>query len=375
MSTDDHARQGGALRIIGLSKRFDRTWAVDGVDLDVRPGEFFSLLGPSGCGKTTLLRMIAGLEHPTSGHVTLDGHDLTRLPAHVRTVNTVFQNYALFPHLDVFENVAFGLRRQHVRRAELRRRVQEALELVRLAEFARRRPVTLSGGQQQRVALARALVLRPSVLLLDEPLGSLDAKLRKQLQTELTTLQQQVGITFVLVTHDQEEALGLSDRIGVMHAGQIVQVGTPHTIYNEPATPFVADFLGVSNLLTAEVAADGVLRIGEFPLRVTAEVRPGRATVMMRPERVEIEPYHEGGGENLLPAMVERVVNAGPATRVMTRLATGATLEVLVHNNGAAFAYPQGTPVQVRVPSAAVRVWPCGEENQPTGDKRADSVH
>jgi spermidine/putrescine transport system ATP-binding protein len=375
MNRDDHARQGGALRVIGLSKRFDRTWAVDGVDLDVRPGEFFSLLGPSGCGKSTLLRMIAGLEHPTSGQVTLDGHDLTRLPAHVRRVNTVFQNYALFPHLDVFENVAFGLRRQHVPRAELRRRVREALELVRLGEFTRRRPVTLSGGEQQRVALARALVLRPSVLLLDEPLGSLDAKLRKQLQMELTTVQQQVGITFVLVTHDQEEALGLSDRIGVMHAGRIVQVGTPHTIYNEPATPFVADFLGVSNLLTADVAADGVLRIGEFPLRAVAEVKPGRVTIMMRPERVEIEPYRADGGENVLPAMVERAVNAGSATRVITRLATGATLEVLVPNNGAVFAYPQGTPVRVHVPGDAIRVWSSGDEHQPAGDHRTDPIH
>src|SRR5205807_4772516 len=239
---------GGEVHLVGLVKRFGEISAVDGINVDVPGGEFFSLLGPSGCGKTTTLRLIAGFEQPTSGRILLDGADMARTPPHRRRVNTVFQSYALFPHLSVFDNVAFGLRFSNASGEEVRRRVHEALVLVRLEGFDRRRPSQLSGGQQQRVALARALILNPSVLLLDEPLGALDAKLRKALQIELKALQETVGITFLYVTHDQEEALTMSDRLAVMSNGRIQQVGAPSEVYEEPATAYVADFLGVSNL-------------------------------------------------------------------------------------------------------------------------------
>ena len=240
----------GEIRLEELTKAFDGVVAVDGIDLHMPPGEFFTMLGPSGCGKTTTLRMIAGFERPTSGRILLDGSDVARVPPHRRNVNTVFQSYALFPHLDVAGNVAFGLEVPEARRRTSRRAgVGEALELVNLAGFAGRKPAQLSGGQQQRVALARALVLRPRVLLLDEPLGALDARLRKNLQVELKALQSELGITFVFVTHDQEEALTMSDRIAVMNKGSVEQAGTPREVYEEPRTVFVADFLGVSNLL------------------------------------------------------------------------------------------------------------------------------
>src|SRR5215203_3688557 len=243
---------GGEIRLVGLVKRFEDVTAVDGIDLDVPGGEFFALLGPSGCGKTTTLRLVAGFEQPTNGRILLDGVDVARTPPHKRKVNTVFQSYALFPFLDVADNVAFGVRFQDVARAEARRRVAEALALVQLQGLERRRPAQLSGGQQQRVALARALVLNPSVLLLDEPLGALDAKPRKALQVELKALQETVGITFVYVTHDQEEALTMSDRLAVMNEGRIEQVGSPREVYEEPASVYVADFLGVSNMLDAQ---------------------------------------------------------------------------------------------------------------------------
>ena len=227
---------GGEIRLVGLVKRFEDVTAVDGIDLDVPGGEFFALLGPSGCGKTTTLRLVAGFEQPTDGRILLDGVDMARTPPHKRKVNTVFQSYALFPFLNVADNVAFGLRFQDVDKAEARRRVAEALALVQLQGLERRRPAQLSGGQQQRVALARALVLNPSVLLLDEPLGALDAKLRKALQVELKALQEAVGITFVYVTHDQEEALTMSDRLAVMAGGRIEQVGPPTELYEAPAT-------------------------------------------------------------------------------------------------------------------------------------------
>jgi spermidine/putrescine transport system ATP-binding protein len=260
---DSRTMAGGEVQLVGLVKRFGDFPAVAGITLDMPSGEFFSLLGPSGCGKTTTLRMIAGFERPTEGQILLDGTDMAQTPPHKRDVNTVFQSYALFPHLSVEENVAFGLKYQKVSKQEMRERVGRALELVQMSQFVGRRPSQLSGGQQQRVALARALILNPKVLLLDEPLGALDAKLRKRLQLELKALQEEVGITFVYVTHDQEEALTMSDRIAVMSQGRVEQVGPPKEIYEEPATAYVADFLGVSNLMDAIAAGfcDGGCRV------------------------------------------------------------------------------------------------------------------
>ncbi len=256
---------GGNIKLESLTKRFDDVTAVDEISVEIQAGEFFSLLGPSGCGKTTTLRMVAGFEPPTSGKILLDGVDVASWPPNRRNVNTVFQNYALFPFLTVAENVAFGMKYRSVPKSERNDRVAEALAMVQLSGYEQRRSNQLSGGQQQRVALARALVLRPSVLLLDEPLGALDAKLRRTLQVELAALQKQVGITFLYVTHDQEEALTMSDRLAVMNRGRIVQLGSPEEVYNEPVDAYVADFLGVSNLMDAQVEPG---RVGQGPCRV-----------------------------------------------------------------------------------------------------------
>jgi spermidine/putrescine transport system ATP-binding protein len=304
----------GQVSLVALTKRFGSFVAVDAIDLEIPAGGFFSLLGPSGCGKTTTLRMIAGFEEPTSGRVLLDGQDIARTPPSKRPVNTVFQSYALFPHLRVFDNVAFGLRRAGVARAEVRQRTDEALELVQLSDYARRKPGQLSGGQQQRVALARALVLRPAVLLLDEPLGALDAKLRRQLQVELKQLQAQVGITFVYVTHDQEEALTMSDRIAVVNRGRIEQAATPQDLYEEPANAFVADFLGVSNLMDAAVAGpSGTGAHVRLSDSFSVEVQRGDvafrgpAKVVIRPERIGVEPAGSQG-TNRIPGLLTNVV-------------------------------------------------------------------
>jgi spermidine/putrescine transport system ATP-binding protein len=351
----------GEVSLVGLVKRFGEVQAVAGIDVDMPSGEFFSMLGPSGCGKTTTLRMIAGFEQPTEGKILLDGHDMAFTPPHKRNVNTVFQNYALFPHLNVFDNVAFGLRRQRVAKQELRRRVGEALELVQLSGFEKRKPGQMSGGQQQRVALARALVLKPAVLLLDEPLGALDAKLRKALQIELKALQQQVGITFVYVTHDQEEALTMSDRIAVMSGGRVEQVGPPREVYEEPTTTFVADFLGVSNLMTVTAKGESNGRckvsLGEFELHAAnGEIATtGETRMVIRPERVHLEP-HGSTGENRIPAMVERVVYLGNANQVIVGLAHGERIQALVQNTGHELAYRQGDPVQAHLPADALRV-------------------
>jgi spermidine/putrescine transport system ATP-binding protein len=354
---------GGEIRLVGLVKRFEDVTAVDGIDLDVPGGEFFALLGPSGCGKTTTLRLVAGFEQPTDGRILLDGVDMVRTPPHKRKVNTVFQSYALFPFLSVADNVAFGLRFQDVDKGEARRRVAEALALVQLQGLERRRPAQLSGGQQQRVALARALVLNPSVLLLDEPLGALDAKLRKTLQVELKALQEAVGITFVYVTHDQEEALTMSDRLAVMAGGRIEQVGAPAELYEEPATTYVAGFLGVANLLTATVAGrDGGrcrVRLGEFELAAGGgdTTANGEVQVVIRPERVQLEDYGTTG-PNRVPGMVERLVYLGPATQLVVRLANGDPLQALVQNQGQAIAWQQGTAIAVHLPADALRVLP-----------------
>jgi spermidine/putrescine transport system ATP-binding protein len=360
---------GGQIDLVSLSKRFVEL-AVDSMDLTVTSGEFFSLLGPSGCGKTTTLRLIAGFEQPTTGKVLLDGVDVTNVAPNKRHVNTVFESYALFPFLNVYENVAFGLRNAGADKATIRRRVHDMLELVALTPYEKRRPAQLSGGQQQRVALARALVLDPAVLLLDEPLGALDAKLRRSLKVELKALQERVGITFLYVTHDQEEALTMSDRLAVMRAGRIVQLGGPQQIYDEPADTYVADFLGVSNLMPVEVVERGpgsrcTVRLGESVL--TAEVGgstvPDRAHAVIRPERIRIEDFQHGreqpaaaAGPNRVPGMVERLVYLGSGTQIMIRLAAGTQVQALVLSDGGHLDLAQGTPVQVHLPADALRV-------------------
>jgi spermidine/putrescine transport system ATP-binding protein len=353
---------GGAISIIGLRKEFDGVTAVDGIDLEIKSGEFFTLLGPSGCGKTTTLRMLGGFEQPTDGQILLDGVDVAQSPPHKRPVNTVFQSYALFPHLDVQKNVAYGLRWRKGLDKETRAvRVKKALALVRLTEYAHRRPHQMSGGQQQRVALARALVLEPSVLLLDEPLGALDAKLRHSLREELTSLQREVGITFVFVTHDQEEALEMSNRLAVMDGGRIMQLGTPEEVYQEPVTEFVADFLGVANLLDVECETGSgptrTVRFGQFTLEAQApaghDASAGRAVI--RPECVEVG---EAGltGANRLPGMVDRAVFLGSTTQVMVRLPHGAVVQSLVTNSAMRDHLTAGQPVTVHLPSQALRV-------------------
>jgi spermidine/putrescine transport system ATP-binding protein len=366
-SRSARASQGGHVELVELTKSFSDVTAVAGISVEIQAGEFFSLLGPSGCGKTTTLRMVAGFEEPTSGAIRLDGKDVASLPPNKRNVNTVFQSYALFPFLNVSDNVAFGLKYQSLPKAEIQQRVTEALDLVQLKGYERRRPGQLSGGQQQRVALARALVLKPAVLLLDEPLGALDAKLRRSLQVELKALQERVGITFLYVTHDQEEALTMSDRLAVMSNGHIAQLGSPREVYEEPADAYVADFLGVSNLMEARVVTPGSgttpcrLSIGEFEL--TAECgrldATGDVKLAIRPERVQLRPYEENG-QNRVPGMVERVVFLGSATQVFVRLAPGATLQSLVHNDGEPVGFQQGSAVKVLLPPDALRVLPGG---------------
>jgi spermidine/putrescine transport system ATP-binding protein len=356
-------RQGsGAISIRGLRKEFDGVTAVDGVDLEIGSGEFFTLLGPSGCGKTTTLRMLGGFEQPTAGQILLDGVDVAQTPAHKRPVNTVFQSYALFPHLDVRKNVEYGLRwRKDVDGKTRAARVARALELVRLTEYAGRRPHQLSGGQQQRVALARALVLEPSVLLLDEPLGALDAKLRHSLRAELTTLQRDVGITFVFVTHDQEEALEMSDRLAVMDGGRIAQLGTPREVYREPRSEFVADFLGVANLMDVEcLPGSGTtrqVRFGDFTLeaQVPDGCAAGQGRAVIRPECVEVS---ERGldGSNHVPGMVDRAVFLGSTTQVSVRLPHGAVVQSLVTNASVQNSFSSGQAVSVHLPPEALRV-------------------
>ena len=308
-----------AVRLEGVEKRYGDVLAVAGIDLEVRDGEFFSMLGPSGSGKTTTLRMIAGFELPTAGRVFLHGQDVTRVPPFERDVNTVFQDYALFPHMTVGDNVGYGLMVRKVDRATRRTRVADALRMVRLEGYEGRRPNQLSGGQRQRVALARALVNRPRVLLLDEPLGALDLKLREEMQIELKVIQQEVGITFIYVTHDQQEALTMSDRLAVFSSGRIEQVGGPADVYEHPRTRFVAGFVGTSNLLTGEVARTVIGSAGTFTIR---------------PEKIRIGDPSETArtDEASAPGHIRQVVYVGPDTRYIVALDAGAELVVTQQN-------------------------------------------
>ncbi|HLE98612.1 MAG TPA: ABC transporter ATP-binding protein [Gaiellaceae bacterium] len=324
------------VELAGVTKRFGDVAAVDSVDLEVRPGEFLSLLGPSGCGKTTTLRLIAGFERPDEGEVRIGGRDVSRLPAYKRNVNTVFQSYALFPHLSVQANVAYGLKQRGLGRRARRQRAAEMLELVHLAGYEDRKPRQLSGGQQQRVALARALVMQPQVLLLDEPLGALDLKVRKQLQIELKRIQEEVGITFVYVTHDQEEALAMSDRVAVMNAGRIEQLGSPREIYDQPGTEFVAGFIGDTNF-----------------------VRVLGREVGVRPEQLRVARDGEGLSGSVVTTMV-----IGPAVQCVVRLEDGQEVLVREQRTGA------GEGVEALAEGERVVVsWAEGEALDLTGGK------
>jgi spermidine/putrescine transport system ATP-binding protein len=330
------------VRLVDVVKRFGDAVAVDHINLEVEDGEFFSLLGPSGCGKTTTLRMIGGFEAPTSGLIELQGQDVTWLPPFQRNVNTVFQNYALFPHLTIFENVAFGLRRKRVADDEIKRRVTEMLALVELPGFERRKPTQISGGQAQRVALARALINRPAVLLLDEPLGALDLKLRKQMQVELKRIQQEVGITFIYVTHDQEEAMTMSDRIAVMNRGRYEQLGDPESLYERPTTRFVAGFLGISNLLpgTVEGTDDGYVTVRlENDVRIRAPrgvvgSGPDGLSVGVRPEKIRLREAADTvpTGHNRLPGVIRDASYLGVSTQYQVEGRGGARITVYEQN-------------------------------------------
>jgi spermidine/putrescine transport system ATP-binding protein len=331
------------VRLVDVVKRFGDVFAVDHIDLEVHDGEFFSLLGPSGCGKTTTLRMIGGFEEPTSGLIELQGEDVTWLPPFKRNVNTVFQNYALFPHLTIYENVAFGLRRRNVPDREVRSRVTEMLALVELPGYEKRKPTQISGGQAQRVALARALINRPAVLLLDEPLGALDLKLRKQMQVELKRIQQEVGITFIYVTHDQEEAMTMSDRIAVMNRGRYEQLGDPEGLYERPATPFVAGFLGVSNLLPGMVQGKddryATVKLADDTLiRAPSAMVDGRTdiSVGVRPEKIRLREPAETDptptGHNQLRGVVRDASYLGVSTQYQVEARGGARLTVYEQN-------------------------------------------
>ena len=350
------AAQAPAVEAVNLTRRFGDVTALDGVSLTIARGEFFSLLGPSGCGKTTLLRLIAGLDFPDGGGLKLNGADMAGVPPQDRAVNTVFQNYALFPHLNVRDNVSFGLRMKKVPRAEIETRVRGVMELMRITELAARQPSQLSGGQKQRVALARALVNEPQVLLLDEPLAALDLKLRKELQQELRSLQRRTGITFIYVTHDQDEALALSDRIAVMDHGRIAQLGTGEELYERPRTRFVAQFLGGCNLLAAKVRerhGNNIVvetPIGDLRLAIS-DSRPA-FTLAIRPEKILL---HQSSAPNTLTGEVLETTYTGAETHSLVRVAD-ETLRVASVNHGPGPRVAPGQRVSITLPPEALVV-------------------
>jgi len=358
-----------AVRLVGLEKRFGDLVAVHSLDLEVPRGTFFSIIGPSGCGKTTTLRMIAGLETPTAGRVEVAGRDLSRIPAYRRPVNTVFQSYALFPHLDVYENIAFGLREDRRPRNEIRERVREMVSLVRLGGRERSRPRQLSGGQQQRVALARALVKHPEVLLLDEPLGSLDLKLRRQLQEELKEVQRRVGITFVYVTHDQEEAFSMSDGVAVMNRGLLEQVGQPEVVYRRPATMFVAEFVGLSNRFAGRIVGQSGAGLYEVEFDAGSRVRavgPDRlsdgqaVSVIVRPEELRIAGPSgpDSDSSDALRAIVSSISYLGPSRQLRLEAETFGELVAVVQ--GASRGAGEGDRVTVAWSPDAAWIVPDG---------------
>ncbi|NEP16311.1 MAG: ABC transporter ATP-binding protein [Leptolyngbya sp. SIO4C1] len=350
VSSKPHAAQAALaapdVELRNVSKVFAGELAVQGINLEIRQGEFFSILGPSGCGKTTTLRMIAGFETPSTGELLIQNQDMQQVPPHRRSVNTVFQSYALFDHMSVWDNIAFGLRVKRQARSDIRQRVGEALQLVQMETLAKRYPSQLSGGQKQRVALARAIVNRPAVMLLDEPLGALDLKLRKQMQVELSNLHRRLGITFIMVTHDQEEALSLSDRIAVMRAGQIEQVGSPSEIYEQPNTAFVADFIGETNLLSGKAERLSTSKICLFthsglrivaqqsvaqpPAAIAAEAYP--ADISVRPEKLVLSAEAPAVADNCFEGRVCHMMYLGTHVHCMVELTTGDRLTVLQSN-------------------------------------------
>ncbi|MGD8189660.1 ABC transporter ATP-binding protein [Brevibacillus ginsengisoli] len=325
-----------AVRLVGVKKQFGEQQIVKGLDVDIYQGEFLTLLGPSGCGKTTTLRMIAGFEHPTSGEILLDGKNVANLPPNKRDINTVFQNYALFPHMTLKENIGYGLKMKGVSKSEINERVQDALRIVQMEAYASRKPRELSGGQQQRIAVARAIVNNPKVLLLDEPLGALDLKLRKQMQLELKHLQQRLGITFIYVTHDQEEALTMSDRVAVMNNGFIEQIAPPTEIYNRPQTRFVADFIGETNLLKgtikssresgSQVEIEGILF--HIPQEIKEEGNNKEIVLSIRPELISVGKTMAEGKAGL-QGRVSELVFVGAAYKMIVKLSRGSEVVVV----------------------------------------------
>ena len=376
MTTNTLAGNGvprdAVIQLDRVVKRFGRYVAVHDAQFTIGRGEFFSLLGPSGCGKTTTLRMIAGFEQPTDGRILLEGQDVSRVPPYRRNVNTVFQHYALFPHMTVYDNVAFGPRCQKLEPGEVEKRVRALLAVVRLTEFVERRPAQLSGGQQQRVALARALVNYPSALLLDEPLGALDLKLRQVMQIELKRIQREVGITFIYVTHDQEEALTMSDRIAVMNEGRVEQIGAPQEIYHSPASVFVANFIGIANLLPGVVTRVGGDRVsvkvagdGEVSLPAGADpVAPGATvTVMVRPERLRLTG--KDAGTSGVPVTVRHVVFQGPVIRCILVAPDGTEIVAHVGPEQAIPDLAPGLQLQVSWDPDAARLLPPAKQTPP----------